>query len=55
MRTLTLENLEIALRHGFVDTAKELGLTAKLLRDRIDTHNYAEDDARTDRINAKLK
>jgi hypothetical protein len=55
MRMLTLENMEICLKHGLVERAKELGLVARRLKHKIDTHNYTKEDAQTARINARLK
>lgn len=55
MRLLTLEAMDIALQKGDVERAKELGLTAKRLKERIETHDYTKDDEQTERIDSLLK
>ena len=50
MRELTLEAMQIALRAGLTEYAKELGQTSQRLDERIKTFDYSKQDALLDKI-----
>ncbi len=44
-RVLMLEAMQISLRNGLVDNAKQIGAAAAKLNQRIKTKDYSKDDA----------
>ena len=55
MRALTIEALEIAVKHGHLEVARELGDTSTRLANKIKSHDYSQEDALTARVDAIVK
>ena len=49
IRLMMLEVMEICLRHGDINTAKNIGESSATIKRRIDTHDYSGED-RWDRL-----
>lgn len=44
IRVLMLECMQIAIRHGLIEQAKDIGLSARKMAEKIKTHDYTQAD-----------